>query len=149
MYKKDKIILMIISILCCVISFKLKIDYSIVASDGITIISIVLAIYMTSVSGLISSKLVGEMSQKRDKQLVGKSQLGVLKSYLKNAVKLAIFNMVISGIILIVNNKLESNTQKNLVYYVLSALGVSSLADNIFLMYLIFEFMINRQLLDR
>ena len=149
MYGTDKIILLLITLLCFSISFIFKVDYSIIASDGITIISIILAIYMTSFSSLVSSKLADKMSKAQDKQLHGKSELGVLKGYLNVAVKFGIVNIIIGCILLLMKNKLNANIAKNIVYNILSAVGISSLADNIFLMYLLFTFMINRQLWNK
>jgi hypothetical protein len=38
---------------------------------------------------------------------------------------------------------------KNTVYYIVSAIGISTLAANLFLMFLLFRFMVNRQLWDK
>lgn len=144
-----KFILLLITFLCFGISFIFKVDYSIIASDGITIISIILAIYMTSFSSLVSSELADKMSKTQDKQLLGKSELGVLKGYLNVAVKFGIVNIIIGCILLLMKNKLNANIAKNIVYNILSAAGISSLADNIFLIYVLFTFMINRQLWNK
>ena len=61
MYKKHKIVLGIIVICCGILSYVFKVEYSVIASDGITVVSIVLAIYMTSFSGLVSSDLAKKM----------------------------------------------------------------------------------------
>ena len=74
MYRKHKVMLVLITICCGIISFMFKVSYSIIASDGITVNSIVLAIYMTSFSGLVSSDLAKKMQRKEDKILNGKSQ---------------------------------------------------------------------------
>lgn len=71
MYGLHKTILVLVTLLCWGISFIFKVDYSIIASEGITIISIILAIYMTSFSSLVSSKLADKMSKTQDKQLQG------------------------------------------------------------------------------
>lgn len=149
MYGLHKTILVLVTLLCWGISFIFKVDYSIIASEGITIISIILAIYMTSFSSLVSSKLADKMSKTQDKQLRGKSELGVLKGYLNVAVKFGIVNIVIGCILLLMKNKLKANINRNIVYNILSATGISNLADNIFLMYVLFIFMINRQLWNK
>ena len=87
---------------------------------------------MTSFSSLVSSKLADKMSKTQDKQLRGKSELGVLKGYLNVAVKFGIVNIVIGCILLLMKNKLKANINRNIVYNILSATGISSLADNIF-----------------
>lgn len=149
MYKKHKVMLGLITICCGIISFMFKVSYSIIASDGITVISIVLAIYMTSFSGLVSSGLAKKMQRKEDKILNGKSQLGVLKSYLNAAVGIGIINIFVGCITMILDDKMSGIVNKNIVYYLISALGMGTLVANLFLMYLLFRFMVNRQLWDR
>ena len=95
MYGLHKTILVLVTLLCWGISFIFKVDYSIIASEGITIISIILAIYMTSFSSLVSSKLADKMSKTQDKQLRGKSELGVLKGYLNVAVSLELLILLL------------------------------------------------------
>lgn len=149
MYKKHKVMLALITICCGIISFVFKVRYSIIASDGITVISIILAIYMTSFSGLVSSELAKRMQRKEDKILNGKSQLGVLKGYLNAAVGIGIINIIVACISLIAEDKMSGIVNKNVVYYIISAIGTGTLAANLFLMYLLFRFMVNRQLWDK
>ena len=148
MYKKHKIVLGIIVICCGILSYVFKVEYSVIASDGITVVSIVLAIYMTSFSGLVSSDLAKKMQRKEDKIINGKSQLGVLKGYLNAAVGIGII-IVVSCISLILKDKMIEIVNKNTVYYIVSAIGISTLAANLFLMFLLFRFMVNRQLWDK
>lgn len=149
MYKKHKIMLGIIVICCGILSYTFKVEYAIIASDGITVVSIVLAIYMTSFSGLVSSDLAKKMQRKEDKILNGKSQLGVLKGYLNAAVGIGIINIVVSCISLILKDKMIETVNKNTAYYIVSAIGIGTLAANLFLMFLLFRFMVNRQLWDK
>ena len=104
---------------------------------------------MTSFSGLVSSDLAKKMQRKEDKIINGKSQLGVLKGYLNAAVGKGIINIVVSCISLILKDKMIEIVNKNTVYYIVSAIGISTLAANLFLMFLLFLFMVNRQLLDK
>lgn len=67
MYKKHKIMLGIIVICCGILSYVFKVEYSVIASDGITVVSIVLAIYMTSFSGLVSSDLAKKCRERKIK----------------------------------------------------------------------------------
>ena len=131
MYKKHKIVLGIIVICCGILSYVFKVEYSVIASDGITVVSIVLAIYMTSFSGLVSSDLAKKMQRKEDKIINGKSQLGVLKGYLNAAVGIGIINIVVSCISLILKDKMIEIVNKNTVYYIVSAIGISTLAANL------------------
>ena len=79
MYGLHKTILVLVTLLCWGISFIFKVDYSIIASEGITIISIILAIYMTSFSSLLSSKLSDKMSKAKE---FGNGAKGIVVGFL-------------------------------------------------------------------
>ena len=64
------------------------------------------------------------------------------------AVGIGIINIVVSCISLILKDKMIEIVNKNTVYYIVSAIGISTLAANLFLMFLLFRFMVNRQLCD-
>lgn len=149
MYKKHRVFLALIIILCGAVSFAYKVDYAEIASEAITVVSIVLAIYMTSFSGLVSSELAKTMQRKEDKILTGKSQLGVLRSYLNVAVVTGILNIIVACISLIISSKMETTIEKGILYYIVSASGCSTLGANIFLMLLLYRFMVNRQLWNK
>lgn len=149
MYKRHRVILALVMILFGAISFGFSVDYADIASDGITVVSIILAIYMTSFSGLVSSELAKKMQRKQDSELTGKSQLGVLRSYLNVAVYVGIVNIIISCIALILKSKMELIADKGVAYYFVSACGCATLMANIYLMFLLFRFMVNRQLWNK
>lgn len=149
MYKKHSVILALVMLILGVISYFFSVDYADIASDGITVVSIILAIYMTSFSGLVSSDLAKKMQRKEDSELTGKSQLGVLRSYLNHAVFIGIINIIISCVVLILASKMEMIENKGAVYYIVSACGCATLAGNIYLMFLLFRFMVNRQLWNK
>ena len=90
---------------------------------------------MTSFSGLVSSDLAKKMQRKEDSELAGKSQLGVLRSYLNAAVCIGIINIIISCVATILASKMELVVNKGVVYYILSACGCATLAGNIYLMF--------------
>lgn len=149
MYKKHSVILTLLMFIFGAISYLFSIDYADIASDGIVVVSIILAIYMTSFSGLVSSDLAEKMQQKQDSELTGKSQLGVLRSYLNHAVFIGIINIIISCVVLILASKMKMIENKGDVYYIISACGCATLAGNIFLMFLLYLFMVNRQLWNK
>ena len=149
MYKKHRVMLVLVILLFGAISYLFSVDYGDIASDGITVVSIILAIYMTSFSGLVSSDLAKKMQRKEDSELAGKSQLGVLRSYLNAAVCIGIINIIISCVATILASKMELVVNKGVVYYILSACGCATLAGNIYLMFLLFRFMVNRQLWNK
>lgn len=149
MYKKHRVMLVLVILLFGAISYLFSVDYADIASDGITVVSIILAIYMTSFSGLVSSDLAKKMQRKEDSELAGKSQLGVLRSYLNAAVCIGIINIIISCVATILASKMELVVNKGVVYYILPACGCATLAGNIYLMFLLFRFMVNRQLWNK
>lgn len=149
MYKKHRVMLVLVILLFGAISYLFSVDYADIASDGITVVSIILAIYMTSFSGLVSSDLAKKMQRKEDSELAGKSQLGVLRSYLNAAVCIGIIDITISCVATILASKMELVVNKGVVYYILSACGCATLAGNIYLMFLLFRFMVNRQLWNK
>lgn len=149
MYKKHRVMLVIVMLILGVISYLFSVDYADIASDGITVVSIILAIYMTSFSGLVSSDLAKKMQRKEDSELSGKSQLGVLRSYLNSAVFIGIINIIISCVALILASKMELVENKGVLYYIVSSCGCATLAGNIYLMFLLFRFMVNRQLWNK
>lgn len=149
MYKRHRVIFFVLMFLLVLLSLGLHIDYAEIASDGITVVSIVLAIYMTSFSGLISSELADKMQRKEDSELRGKSQLGVLRNYLNAAVCIGIINIVVACASLILASKVENVVNRGLWYDIISACGTATLGGNIYLMFLLFRFMVNRQLWNK
>ncbi len=65
------------------------------------------------------------------------------------AVGIGIINIVISCISLIMKDKMIESVNENTAYYIVSAIGIGTLAANLFLMFLLFRFMVNRQLWDK
>ena len=149
MYKKHRVMLTLVMLFLGAISYLFSVDYAVIASDGITVVSIILAIYMTSFSSLVSSELAKKMQRKEDSELAGKSQLGVLRSYLNAAVCIGIINIIISCISMVLASKMELVVNKGVVYYIVSVCGCATLAGNICLMFLLFRFMVNRQLWNK
>lgn len=144
MYRKHRWKLGCVIILICLLSYLLKLDYSTVASEGITVVSIVLAIYMTSFSNLIASDLAEELKQIQDKEMKEKSQMGVLKGYLNIAVGTGIVNIVLGILVLTFEKKLGE--EWFWVYDLICSVGFASLGANIYMMYLLYKFMVNRQM---
>lgn len=146
MYKKHKFFLSVIAIFIFILSYILQINYVMIASESITIVSIVLAIYMTSFSNLVSSNLANIMKKKEDIHIKGKSQLGVLKTYLNMAIGIGINNIVIACCVLIFDDKFNWSVISPKLYYIISSVGFSMLGIDIFFMVLLYRFMVNRQL---
>ena len=99
---------------------------------------------MTSFSSLISSELAEKMKNKEDEFIKGKSQLGVLRTYLNLAVASGILNIMLGCIVLLYKDILKEIY--NTIYYLLSSIVFSTFGLNLTLMYLLYNFMVNRQL---
>lgn len=78
MYGLHKTILVLVTLLCWGISFIFKVDYSIIASEDNNNFNYLSNIYDFFLKSCII-KLADKMSKTQDKQLRGKSELGVLK----------------------------------------------------------------------
>lgn len=57
MSKRDKWLAFMLALLVAVIAFAFEFDYADIASEGLTLSSIVLAVYVAAMMGLIGSKL--------------------------------------------------------------------------------------------
>ena len=150
MYRIHKFFIGSIFLLTFLGIYYFDLNYKTIASDGITVVSIVLAIYMTSFSSLISSDLAEKMKNRHDKKIPRKSQLGVLRSYLNTAVAFGISNIVLSCLCLLLE-RYQKKTGKafDIAYKFLSSAGGATLAVNLFLMFLLYKFMVNRQMWNK
>lgn len=141
MYKKHRTVIVMLFILISVVGYLCGIKYELIASEVITIISIALAVYIASFSQLASSQLAKEMKVTSDKIIPGKSQLGVIAQYLKAALVFGLLSIVIRCTCL-----MKVIPENLIVTDVLSAIALGILSVNFVFIWLLFEFMINRQL---
>lgn len=149
MYGKHKLIIGIIFISVGVLSYFFCIDYSWIATEGITVVSIMIAVYMTSFSSIVSSKLGDILQRKVEKNSNCKSQLGILKEYLSFAVLAGIIDIILSCISIILSKETTNIIYQTKFYYLISAIGLATLGVNFFFLLLLFKFMINRQLWNK
>lgn len=145
MYKEHKRIIVFSFIALFCISCYFKLDYRQISSDGITIVSIALAVYIASFSSLTTSNLARVMENKSDRRIPGKSELGVLQNYLQDAIILGLGCIVISCTCKLLNEEFIGKR----AYLILSSFGIASLGANLMFVWLMFKFMLNRQLRDR
>ncbi len=142
MYKHHRKIIVLIFFISTLISYYLKLDYSKIVSQSITILSFFLVILTTSITNLISSNsLVDKLKKSSDKQIVSKSELGVYITYIKTAFYFEIANIVLNCLFIILKNTIQICIIK-----ILSILGFSILSINFYIIFLIFKFLIERQL---
>lgn len=105
MYKKDKILCAIIFSLSFGINYFLKLKSVNMASDILTIISILLGFYISAISTLFGSEIMHEYANVQDKKIPSQTKLGTLIKYFKNSVNIAFFTIIIALICLLFKGK--------------------------------------------
>ena len=143
MYKKHKMLMTGVLLGVGIFSFCMKIDYRKICSDAITISSISTAIYTALISSLVNSELKNKM-MKPDKKISWKTQLGVLAKYLDVAVICSLANIIFSCLVRLYDGILDDS----IVYRLLEAFGMATLAVVLMFTILMCRFIVNRQLWD-
>lgn len=151
MYKKDKKTIITVFFVVLFLSYNNTTTFSEIASDCIPIVSIVLAIYAISISGLINSNLLKQMQKTQDEEITIKTQLGVLKTYIVCATDIAIITLVlvfiskfdfgydIPSIIIVLSQEIY-------LARICSAISISIFSLNFLFVIRILRFTINKQL---
>lgn len=143
MEKIDKIFSFVIFFLFGAISYCFNLDFYAIADSGLTLSSIVIAVYIAAIIGLINTELSKKMSSSVSPQDRSKSQLGVLVIYFKIAIGYAITTIILSSIILLIHIP-DSNPTK--FYSIVSVLGFIAFSENIYFLIVTIRFMLNRQI---
>ena len=141
MERKDSILTVVIGIITAVCGYMFGLDYLKIAESGLTLSSIVLAVYIAAIIGLINSELAKRMKNTVATPRNDKTQLGVLVLYFK----IAIFFSV--GTILSFPNNRESFIVVS-IWSVLSVIGLVFYVENLVFLIIILRFMLNRQIWD-
>lgn len=146
MEKKHKILLWLIAVVVTACSYLFRLDYRNIASEGLSLTSIVLAVYVAAMMGLIGAKL-GEKLAKLPAKNPEYTQLWVLRKYFSNAVIVSVLTIVASSIILLLPERPECIPMSN-AYLLVSSLSLAIYAVNLVFMGFIMKFMLNRQIWD-
>lgn len=146
MEKKHKVLLWGIAALVAVCSYIFQLDYRNIASEGISLTSIVLAVYVAAMMGLIGAKL-GEKLAKIPSNNPEYTQLWVLRKYFSNAVIASVLTIIASSLILLLPERRGCQPISN-AYLLLSSLSLAVYAVNLVYMGFIMKFMLNRQIWD-
>lgn len=146
MERTHKVLLWCTAVVVAICSYIFRFDYRDIASEGMTLSSIVLAVYVAAMMGLIGAKL-GEKLAKLPSKNPEYTQLWVLRAYFQNAVIFAVLTIVASSIILLMpeSAKVES---VNCAFQIVSSLSLAVYAVNLVFMGFIMKFMLNRQIWD-
>lgn len=108
MYSNHKSIVLILNLFVFSLTYCLNLDFRDIASECISIISISLAIYTLCISNLVGSSLLVKMRTAVDTKIPSKSQLAILKTYIKSGMFIAIATLISACLI-----KLEIPTNEN------------------------------------
>ena len=146
MRKVDKVWCVLLTVLVSIVGYFLKIDYSKIASEGLTLASIVLAVYVSAMIGLINTDLAKKMANTLSAPKSEYTQLGQLTVYFKHASAYAVATIVISSIFLLVPELEVGSAVFDVCLRVLSVFGLVVYALNLMFMGLILRFMLNRQI---
>lgn len=150
MYKKHKCTTTITFVSVFILTFFLNINFEDIASDCISIVSFALAVYAICISALIGSPLLESLRSNIDAQISDRTQLGVIKNYIRIAIFISVITLVLaciskikinSNIIMLILNKLNYLNPQQLF----SSLCFAFFSLNFLFIIFIFMFIINRQ----
>lgn len=146
MEKKHKVLLWCIASAVAACSYIFQLDYRNIASEGMSLTSIVLAVYVAAMMGLIGAKL-GEKLAKMPSRDPEYTQLWVLRRYFSNAVIASVLTIIASSLILLLPERRACDPMSNL-YRLAPSLSLAVYAVNLVYMGFIMKFMLNRQIWD-
>ena len=145
MYKRHKILIIIVAVVVFAFSMLFQFHYSEISEVAITVISITLAVYITVATSLLGSSYSKSLKKMPDKEDPKKSMLGVLSCYLKQAGVFSVVTIIISSLYIIMPE--FSIPEKLLTLYsitssLVSAFSCTLFSLNIVYMSLIMSFLI-------
>ena len=145
MEKMHKLLLGFTAVAVASCSYLLQLDYRSLASEGISLSSIVLAVYVAAMMGLIGAKLGQKLatSPSKDPEY---TQLWVLRGYFRDATILAMLTIVASSVILLLPEKIPAEFA--CAYRLFSSVSMALCAVNLVFMGFIMMFILNRQIWD-
>lgn len=146
MEKKHKILLWFVAVVVTACSYLFRLDYRNIASEGLSLASIVLAVYVAAMMGLIGANLSKKLANMPSANLEY-TQLWVLRRYFSNAVIVSVLTIIASSIILLLPERSACGPISN-AYMLLSSLSLALYAVNLVFMGLIVKFILNRQIWD-
>lgn len=146
MEKKHRFLAWFVAAAVVVCSYIFRLDYRNIASEGMSLTSIVLAVYVAAMMGLIGSKL-GDKLAKLPSKNPEYTQLWVLKRYFSNAVIVSVLTLIVSSVILLFPERPQNEPMSD-TYLVVSSISLAVYAVNLAFMGFIMKFMLNRQIWD-
>lgn len=146
MEKWDRVFAFIVGVLVTGCGIYFKWDYSQIADSGLTLSSIVLAVYVAAIVGLINSDLTKKMQKTVALPQKDRTQLGVLTLYFKIAVACSVGTILVSSLILLIPAPKSTELLFSYGWSALSICGLVLYAENLTFLVIIIRFMLNRQI---
>ena len=146
MEKRDNLLVLIVGGIVGFCGYKFDLDYSKIAESGLALCSIVLAVYIAAIVGLINSDLAKKMQKTVSASQKDRTQLGVLTQYFKFASACSIGTIIVSSLILLLEVDVDSSQLVLCAQSVLSVLGLVLYVENLVFLTMILRFMLNRQI---
>lgn len=153
MYKRHKIMTVVLFALTSFLAFVLKADYHSIAEEAIAVVAIALAVYISAASVLLGSPFADRMKKQRDNQIPTKTNLGVLAAYLRTAGFFSLLTIIASSVYVlkldfqsVVAALGETGKIEEMMgcwLRVIAAISCGMFAVNIFFIWLILLFLIN------
>lgn len=137
MYTRHKAEGIALFIVATVLSYSASVSYEDLANAAITVVSISVAVYIAAMSALLGSPYANHLKAVVDKKIKGKSQLGVLATYLRAAGLCGTITIIISCLYLIPSPVTVSFH----IVRVLSSVSCGIFAVNILFLWIIFQFL--------
>lgn len=146
MEKRDKVIVGVVGIIVVLLSFLFDLQYSSIAESGLTLASIVLAVYLAAIVGLINSDLARGMAKKESVKCSGKSELGVLSTYFKYAIACATITIALSTMALLTPIAGCATGVVSYCFRAFYSVAICFYTENLVFLCLLVRFILNRQL---
>lgn len=159
MEKKHKYICCFGFIFAFIITYIFRLDFYIIASESISVVSIALAIYTISISALIGSEFSKKLQETQHFEKKDFTQLDIIINYFKNAAVISIITIVFSMIKMLdfslLIQKIAAIPKISSIISVIdlsqtfSSICFAFLALNFIFICLIIKFVTNRQLRNK
>lgn len=141
MYKQHVRLVWSIAISIFLIFYIFEADFVRISSLCVSIVSIFFAVYGICISSLVGSDLLKKLKSKQDHIIKSKTQLGVIKKYVSNAIYIALLTLVLSTLI-----NVDVQILTVFLYKVYSAFCFAMFGLNFVFAILVFQFILNKQL---
>ena len=150
MYKRHKVYTVFLTLLTLFLCYGLNVDYSRIAENAVTVVSISFALHITVASSLLGSDYSRYLKKHTDPYNPTKSRLGVIVAYLQNAGIISVLTITISTLYMLMPDDFQMLSQSeflnrhlDFLRRIISSASCALFAINFLFLWLIFIFLIN------